>query len=194
MTTAVVIPLRSVVLGKERLGAALPDDARAALAGDMALAVVGAAGDRPTVIVSSAPEVVGTAEQLAITCIADPGTLDRAADAGREWARAHGYERVIIAHADLPLATSFDVVDGDGASAVAVIVPDHRDDGTPVLSIPAASEFVFAYGPGSAARHIAEAERCGLAVRIVRDAALAFDVDTPDDLARLAAHRESRVQ
>jgi 2-phospho-L-lactate guanylyltransferase len=194
MTTAVVIPLRSIAFGKERLGAALPDDERAALAAGMALTVVQAAGDRPVVIVSSAPDVIATAASLGITSIPDPGSLDAAADAGRTWARTRGYERVIIAHADLPLAASFDAVDGDGAAPVAVIVPDHRDDGTPVLSIPTAAEFTFAYGLGSAARHIAEAQRSGLEVRIVRDFALAFDVDTPDDLARLAAQRRSPVQ
>jgi len=66
-----------------------------------------------------------------------------------------------------------------------VLVPDHRDDGTPVLSVPVAAPFRFAYGPGSFRRHVAEASRHGLAVRVVRDPDLAFDVDLPADLERL---------
>ena len=184
---AVVIPVRSFVLGKERLGVALPDAARAALAGEMALAVITAAGDRPIVIVSSAPEVVSSARTLGLHCIDDPGNLNAAAAAGLRWARTHGHARVVIAHADLPLATSFDAVDGSGRDAI--VVPDHRDDGNPVLSLPTDVDFVFAYGPGSAARHEAEARRLGLDVEIVRDSALAFDVDTPADLAELSSRR-----
>jgi 2-phospho-L-lactate guanylyltransferase len=98
----------------------------------------------------------------------------------------------VIAHADLPLATTFDHVAGDGAAPVAVIVPCHRGDGTPVLSLPVDAPFRFAYGPGSFARHCSEAERAGLEVRIVRDPALSFDVDVPDDLALLAARADVR--
>ena len=71
------------------------------------------------------------------------------------------------------------------------LVPCHRDDGTPVLSVPTADEFRFAYGPGSFRRHAAEARRLGLAVRVVRDRDLAFDVDLPDDLVDLAGDLEA---
>jgi 2-phospho-L-lactate guanylyltransferase (CobY/MobA/RfbA family) len=49
--------------------------------------------------------------------------------------------------------------------------------------------FTFAYGPDSAARHAREAARRSLTVRILRDAALAFDVDTAADLDALDALR-----
>jgi len=67
------------------------------------------------------------------------------------------------------------------------VVPCHRDDGTPVLSVPTDTdtEFEFAYGEDSFRRHVALARRHGLAVRVVRDPNLAFDVDVSDDLARL---------
>jgi 2-phospho-L-lactate guanylyltransferase (CobY/MobA/RfbA family) len=75
-----------------------------------------------------------------------------------------------------------------------VIVPDHRDDGTPVLSLPTAAPFTFAYGPDSAARHANEARRRSLTVRIVRDPALGFDVDLAVDLAELEARRRLPAQ
>jgi 2-phospho-L-lactate guanylyltransferase len=190
ISIAVVIPVRSFVLGKERLGVALADAERAALARDMALAVITAAGDRPIAIVSSAPEVVESAQALELHCIDDPGNLDDAATAGLTWARVGGHTRVVIAHADLPLVTSFDAVEGRERDAI--VVPDLRNDGNPVLSLPTDVDFTFAYGPGSAARHEAEARRLGLHVKIVRDPALAFDVDTPADLAELATRRQAR--
>jgi 2-phospho-L-lactate guanylyltransferase len=191
-TAGVVVPLRSFALGKARLADALDDDARRALSRTMAERVVAAAGSRPTVIVSSAPDVIAWARALGLDCVEDPGSLDGAARRGREWVRAQGLARVVVMHADLPRAVTLDGVADDGDRPRAVVVPDHHDDGTPVLAVPAAAEFTFAYGPGSCARHVAEAERRGLEVRVVRDRALGFDVDDAADLAALAETPEAR--
>jgi 2-phospho-L-lactate guanylyltransferase len=187
----VVIPLRSFALGKARLAAVLSEDERETLARSMAECVLAAAGTRPVAIVSSAPEVVAWARAHGCDIVADPGSLDAAAAAGREWAVGRGLPRYAVVHADLPLARSLDPVVGDGDAPVAAIVPDHRDDGTPVLSLPSAAAFTFAYGPGSAARHAEEARRRSLTVRIVRDPELGFDVDLADDLAALDALRRT---
>ena len=181
----VVVPIRSFRFGKARLATALDDDARMALARRMADAVVAAAGSRPIVVVSSAEEVAAWCDTHGLARVDDPGSLDTAADAGRAWVRARDLARVVVVHGDLPYATSLDDVAGDGGAPVAVLVPDHRGDGTPVCSVPAAAEFRFAYGPGSFARHVEAAADAGLEVRVVTDDALGFDVDTPDDLAQL---------
>ena len=75
---------------------------------------------------------------------------------------------------------------------VVALVPCHRDDGTNVLSVPTSADFVFAYGPGSFQRHLAEADRLGLEARIVRDPDLMVDVDVPDDLPFLNPSRATR--
>ncbi len=181
----IVVPLRSFRFGKARLARVLDDDARVALAQRMAEAVVGAAGDRDIVVVSSAAEVAAWCASHGLAQIDDPGSLDAAADAGRRWVRDRGRPRVVVVHGDLPLATNLDVVAGDGSAAIAVLVPDHRDDGTPVLSVPVDAPFTFAYGTNSFARHVAAARAAGLQTRVVRDAALGFDIDVPEDLARL---------
>ena len=182
----VVIPLRSFTGAKARLAGVIDEVARAALAREMAERVVSAARPHAVVVVSSAPEVVVWATELGCRVVDDPGSLNDAAGAGRDWARTHGFARVVIAHGDLPLATSLAPVTGDGRAHVVVVVPDHRDDGTPVHSVPADVAFTFAYGPGSAARHIDEAERVGCGVRIVREPTLQFDVDVAEDLNALA--------
>jgi len=97
-------------------------------------------------------------------------------------------------HGDLPFARSFDTILTDGAAPVAVVVPDHRDDGTPAISLPTSASFAFAYGPGSAARHAEEARRAGLTVRLVHDDDLGFDVDLADDLAALESRRRAQVR
>ena len=66
-----------------------------------------------------------------------------------------------------------------------VVVPDRHGDGTNVLLVPTGAGFEFAYGPGSFAAHLAEAERLGLPVEVVHDDDLAWDIDTPEDLTVL---------
>jgi 2-phospho-L-lactate guanylyltransferase len=142
------------------------------------------------VIVSSAADVVDWAGAHDLARIDDPGTLNAAADAGRAWVAEQGLARVVVVHADLPLAARLDDVADDGSERLAVLVPDHRDDGTPVLALPVDVPFDFAYGEGSCARHTAEAHRRGLAVRIARIPELAFDVDVAADLELLANDSE----
>lgn len=186
MNAAVVIPIRSFDAGKSRLGARLDSAGRADLLQAMAENVVAAAQGMPVAVVSNAPEVRSWATTLGLTVLDDPGTLDLAAAAGLGWASAAGFGRVLVAHADLPLATNLTPVASDGLCPVVTAVPCHRDDGTPVLSLPtAATGFVFAYGPGSFRRHAAAARSAGLAFRVRRDERLGRDVDSPDDLVGL---------
>jgi 2-phospho-L-lactate guanylyltransferase len=193
----VVIPVRSFTFGKSRLVGAFGTGAFATKEHEtfvrgLADRAVDAASPRPTAVVTSAPEVREWATGRNLVVVPDPGSLDGAADAGRAWAAGQGLERVVIVHADLPDVVSLDSVAGDGAAAVAVIVPCHRGDGSPVVSIPVepvpgSPPFAFAYGPGSFARHSAEAARAGLELRVVVDDAMGFDIDGPDDLAIVLA-------
>ncbi len=62
-----------------------------------------------------------------------------------------------------------------------VLVPDRRRDGTNVLSRPARLAFVAEYGANSFRRHLAQAMALDSPVAVVRDEALAVDIDTVDD-------------
>ena len=183
----VVVPIRAFALGKARLSGHIPSDQRAALGRRLAECVVTAAHDLTVLVVSSDDDVRSWAAARSLATLDDPGSLDGAAAAGREWFAASGYGRVVVAHADLPRARTFRNVIRDGAQPIVTLVPCHRDDGTPVLSLPTAGDFTFQYGPGSFRRHAAVARRRGLAVRVVRDPELGFDVDTVEDLELLAA-------
>jgi 2-phospho-L-lactate/phosphoenolpyruvate guanylyltransferase len=191
----VVVPIRTFALGNTRLASVLDDETRTALAIRLADRVVDAARPAPVIVVTSAPEVATWAQEHNADVIADPGSLNAAAASGAAALVARGCRRVVIAHADLPLVRSFAPVTRDAGQQVAVVVPCHRDDGTPVLSLPALAvpEFEFAYGLGSFRRHVTAAKRAGLGVRVVRDAALAFDVDTVDDLAALSRYESTTI-
>jgi 2-phospho-L-lactate guanylyltransferase len=184
-TTGAVIPIRAFALGKARLAASLDAAERAVLGRRWAEQVVQAAGDLPVVVVSSDPDVRVWASGLGLDLLDDPGSLDDAARVGRDHVRDRGLSRVVVAHADLPRARDLARLTRDASQPVVALVPCHRDDGTPVLSVPATADFRFAYGPDSFRRHAAEARRLGLGLRVVRDRDLAFDVDLPDDLLAL---------
>jgi len=182
-TAAVVLPIRSFTNAKARLADALSPATRAEIAHRMADRVADAAGSLRVVVVSGAAEVQEWASHRGFEVIPDPGNLDAAAAAGREHLRTLGYRRVVIAHADLPHARSLAPL--EGAGALVALVPCHRDDGTNVLSVPTDAPFEFAYGPGSFRRHVAEAHRLGLGIRVVRAPDLAVDVDAPEDLRHI---------
>lgn len=186
---AVIVPLRAFAAGKARLAGRLDDDARAGLGHRMADRVIAAAAGLDIAVVSNAPEVRDWAAALGHAVLDDPGSLDGAATVGAHWAAAAGFRRVAVVHADLPRARSVGPLFHDGELAIVTLVPCHRDDGTPALSVPLPlpGGFRFAYGPGSFRRHAAIARAAGLAVRVIRDPDLGFDVDVPDDLDALTA-------
>lgn len=189
--TAVLVPVKSFALAKGRLAEALDPGRRARLARRMAAGVIAAADPFPVWVVCDSHDVSSWAlgRGAGVLWRAAPG-LDEAVATGEAFAAGEGFGRVIIAHGDLPLARRLDHLADTTTPDEVLIVTDRRGDGTNVLSIPTGRGFRFAYGPGSAAAHRAEAERLGLDVRLVDDPELAWDVDTPDDLAVFATEED----
>ncbi|MBC8363927.1 MAG: 2-phospho-L-lactate guanylyltransferase [Actinobacteria bacterium] len=180
MQTAVLIPLKAFRGAKARLSSVLDAGERADLARRMAETVVAAAAPLHVAVVCDDDQVEDWAAGLgaAVVRVDGPG-LDRAVHAGIAALAAEGYERVVVAHGDLPRATDLaSCADFDGVT----LVPDRHGDGTPVAVVPVGAGFRFAYGPGSFARHVAEAERLGLPWRRLDDPDLGWDVDEPADL------------
>jgi 2-phospho-L-lactate guanylyltransferase len=180
MTVAVLLPVKGFHEAKVRLTEALDGPAREALARAMADTVLAAAGDLPVAVVCDDEDVRTWASARGAEVIWSPGRgLNGAVVDGVAHLAAHGIARVIVAHADLPLATTLGwVADFDGIT----LVPDRHRDGTNVACVPSASGFAFSYGVGSFGRHRTEAGRLGLPMRVVQDRRLGWDVDLPADL------------
>lgn len=165
---------------KLRLAAELSPAGRSTLARQMAEGVLRAAGALPTYVVCDDADVAAWASAAGATVAWTPGLgLDGAVSVGVDAAVAAGARRVVVAHADLPLATGLDHVTGDVG---VLLVPDRHADGTNVISLPAGCGFTFSYGPGSFRRHCIEAARLGLDIEVRDDLALGWDVDMPADL------------
>jgi 2-phospho-L-lactate guanylyltransferase len=180
--THVLVPIKSFAQAKVRLAGALGAADRAALAQRMAARVLAAASALPVWVVCDDDEVATFAVEHQAQVIWTPGLgLNGAvADGVARLASEHHAVEVIVAHADLPLADDLTRVAG---FAGITFVPDRHDDGTNVLCVPTGVDFTFAYGPGSFARHRAEADRLALPYRVLRDPRLGWDVDVPADLS-----------
>ena len=180
---AVLIPVKAFHQAKRRLDPFLNVPERERLVRAMATQVVAACAPLPVSVVCDDDAVAAWATEMGATVLWEPGQgLNGAVRAGARRLAHAGARWVTIAHGDLPRAHGLGTLPPfDGVT----LVPDRRDDGTNVMRLPAQTEFRFAYGPGSFRAHRAEATRLGLAVRVVRDPDLAYDVDWPADVAEL---------
>jgi 2-phospho-L-lactate guanylyltransferase len=177
---AVLVPVKAFSHAKLRLRPVLSDADRETLARLMAERVLAAAQGLPTAVVCDDREVADWAREHGAEVIWAPGRgLNGAVSDGHRCLAERGFDRVVVSHADLPFAVDLRPV---AAAEGVTLVPDRHDDGTNVLCVPARAAFGFAYGRRSFARHRAEATRLGLAVRVLRDVRLGWDVDRPADL------------
>ena len=161
-SVAVLIPVKGFGSAKERLVGTLDDEARADLARRMAEVVIDAAAPLPVTVTCDDNEVETWARSRGVDVVRpDRPGLNHAVEFGVAVLAERGVDTVVVAHADLPRATRLDHCAAfDGIT----LVPDRHHDGTPVAVVPARAGFRFAYGPGSFAAHVAEAERLGLQI------------------------------
>lgn len=194
MTVWAVIPARRPGEGKTRLSSALAAAEREELVRRMLAHVVAATKAAGNVDLTC---IVGAADGHDVRLLEDAGQgLNPAIRAAIVAATAAGASRLVVLHGDLPQlgAREVELLAAAPEGSVA-IAPDRHDTGTNALSLPlpAASDFVFAFGPDSFRLHQAEADRLDLPIEIVRSPGLARDVDEPDDLAD-AAHLLKRAR
>lgn len=180
MNVAVLVPVKAFTQAKQRLATVLSPDERRRLARSLADGVLIAAGDLPIFVVCDDHEVRewATTNGARALWTAELG-LNGAVDDGVRAIADHGFDHVIVSHADLPLPTSLTSVARNGA---ATFVPDSRRDGTNVMSFPLARIVRATYGPGSFVRHRDAAHAGGLPVEVRVDERLSIDIDVPSDL------------
>ena len=191
----VIVPHRGVNEGKTRLSAVLEPAVRAKLNRWLlarTLRVVSAwLGDAQRCVVVSPCEVtLALARKAGAVALpehtskqASTGGLNAALSQAAAHAAALGAQRLLILPCDLPrleveaLAAMGNLpVFGKGV----VIAPDRHFAGTNALLVDA-SVRKFAFGKDSRERHIAQGEARGVRTFPFINAALAFDLDTPED-------------
>jgi 2-phospho-L-lactate/phosphoenolpyruvate guanylyltransferase len=186
MRTVAVLPVKS--FGRAKSRTALADGDRVTLAEQMLTEVLRALADvrglDGIVVVTREPRAIAVA--AGATIVDDPHEAGHSAAALLGIAAARGAQRVLLVPGDCPLldAAEVDRLLADAGPGV-TIVPDRHGSGTNALVLDPPHVMAPSFGPGSCARHAALARGAGARVRIVTVPSLAFDVDTPDDLALL---------
>jgi 2-phospho-L-lactate guanylyltransferase len=166
---------------KGRLTGVLPDDQRAALARWMASRVIDAVAETPTFVACDDRDVAAWATERGAEVIWGAGLgLNGAVDDGVQRIIEHGFDHVVVSHADLARPEALlDVVSADTVT----LVPDRRHDGTNVMAFPVDRPISASYGGGSFGRHLAQALAApSSAVEVRSDPYLSLDLDTVHDL------------
>jgi 2-phospho-L-lactate guanylyltransferase len=194
--TIAVLPVKRFGRAKSRIAVPRPDLDREALAAAMVADVLEALqqvdGLDETIVVTSEPSVSGAGGEILVADPLEAGHVE-AALLGIGRALELGAERVLLVPGDCPALDPAEVAailgDRSGARSV-TIVPDLHGTGTNALLLSPPDVMVPSFGPGSFARHEALARAAGAAVVVAAPGSLTHDVDTPQDLASLAAYAE----
>lgn len=192
MRFTAVVPVKSLDRCKSRLAPGLSPKDRADLQFAMLKGVVRAlaAADRVAgfAVVTADARVARLAREYGGNVLAEPqvGGLNAAVTVGCRNLAASGADGLLVVPADLPLIDA-EICDEFLAAAEAAgghaIAPDLHGCGTNAIAFPAVAIPRFSYGLGSYGRHLSQlAPACARFDRIE----LALDIDTLDDLARLA--------
>ncbi len=105
---------------------------------------------------------------------------------GLAFAGSRGAARAVTLPADVPLVDSDEirsVIDADASGVT--LVPSRDGDGTNAILFDPLDALKPSFGPGSFARHRAQAAARGIACRVLHLSGLALDIDEPSDLALL---------
>ncbi|MES2999638.1 MAG: 2-phospho-L-lactate guanylyltransferase [Pseudomonadota bacterium] len=195
MKTVVAIPMKDAAESKTRLAGAMSAVQRER----MALALFRRAQTFFAVqfpgferlVVTPSPRIAAMATDAGAVSLMEQGPcgLNHAAGCAFRWAREHGFDRLLVVPADIPvwLRAEVDELLEHGRTHPLVIARAH-DGGTNALLIDLtqAVHFDFRYGPDSASRHGQAAADAALCSTTRTWPFLSHDIDTVDDCLVLA--------
>jgi 2-phospho-L-lactate guanylyltransferase len=197
-----LVPIKPRCLCKSRLAGVLDEQRRLALVRSMLAGVLEALGRchciGPIALVSAERDTVPPQ----IPLLHDEGAgLNAALHSARRTVLSLGAREIVVLPADLPHVSAADIeaLVYEGRESGFALAPDEANAGTNALYCSAAALAgtaaapAFRFGADSRQCHQAEARRAGLTARLVRRPGLAFDVDTPQDLARLLGPGERHL-
>jgi 2-phospho-L-lactate/phosphoenolpyruvate guanylyltransferase len=191
-TTRIIVPHRGLEAAKTRLAPSLSPEERVMLASQLLQRVlkVSRQVSDDVVVISPSRALAEIVEPSGARLLVQRGMgLNEGLEQARFDALVDDVGTLIVLHGDLPNLQAGDVEvleaalpNGD-APAVA-IAPDRAGTGTNGLVLRPPGVIRFRFGAGSFAAHLEEVSRAGVPLVAVNRAGLAFDLDTPDDLAR----------
>lgn len=192
VTTRIIVPHRGLEAAKTRLAPSLSPEEREVLARRLLErvidVVVGVCDD--VVVISPSRDLAAVVEPRGARLVVQRGMgLNEGLEQARFDALADDVATLVVLHGDLPNLQPADIealigsLPAEGQPGVA-LAPDRAGTGTNALVLRPPGVLTFRFGAGSFAAHLAEAERANVPVVAVNRSGLAFDLDTPEDLAR----------
>jgi 2-phospho-L-lactate guanylyltransferase len=186
----IIVPHRGLLAAKTRLAPVLDPEERIALARDLLSGVLRVARQAvdDVVVISPASALAAIASAAGARLEVQRGLgLNKGLDQARADAVRDGVDLLLVLHGDLPNLSPDDIhalIAAMGGARAVAIAPDRNGTGTNGLALRPPEVIGFRFGGGSFSAHVAGAEAAGLVPAIVQRPGLAFDLDTPEDLAR----------
>jgi 2-phospho-L-lactate guanylyltransferase len=186
----IIVPHRGLEAAKTRLAPVLDPQERVELARTLLERVLGVARTAldDVVVISPAASLAPIVEEAGARLVVQRGLgLNEGLQQAREEALADGVGLLAVLHGDLPNLTAADVralIEAVPGVRGVAIAPDRAGSGTNGLAMRPPDAVAFRFGTGSFELHRADAAERAVPVALVERPGLAFDLDTPADLAR----------
>jgi 2-phospho-L-lactate guanylyltransferase len=188
-----LVPQKRLADAKSRIAISAPPETRAAISlallDRVCTALRATPGVEDVVIMTPDPAVQAFGRGAGVRTISDtwPSFNEALGQALLTEGERDGARAVLVVSADLPLIEPSDVAAAlaMGGHGALVLAPSKDGTGTNALLLPPGVRCRPAFGPGSRMRHRRLAAALGLRVVEIVRPGLAFDLDTPADLAAL---------
>ena len=183
----IIVPHRGLAAAKTRLAPVLAPEERVTLARELLQRVLRVSREAvdDVVVITPSAELAGVVEAIGATLVVQRGMgLNEGLDQARGDALEAGVTLLGVLHGDLPNLRADDIRALLAATPLprgVAIAPDRSGSGTNGLALRPPDAVPFAFGTGSFAAHLAAAEDAAV---VMQRPGLAFDLDTPADLAR----------
>jgi 2-phospho-L-lactate/phosphoenolpyruvate guanylyltransferase len=191
MPLCAIIPVKPLKRGKSRLAGVLTVEEREKLNKEMLVRILVCVRNVPQinffVVISYDPATLSIAREMGAKTVLESRitNLNRALRKATAAARAYKATQILIMPADLPLINEKDIQQfiklGENKDGI-TISSDHRENGTNALLVNPIGAIDYNFGDWSFRKHIEQAERKKIAVRVANINSFKFDLDIPEDL------------
>jgi 2-phospho-L-lactate/phosphoenolpyruvate guanylyltransferase len=188
----ILIPVKDLTRAKQRLAPLMTQEERTRLAWAMLEITFAAAAEARNAdriaVVTLYPPAIELARKYGMELIVETEQVSESVsvDFGSKEAKKRGATAVLRLPIDLPLITSGDIetiFEHDGEAPSIVMVPSRDGTGTNAILRRPPDLFPSHFGPGSLARHLAEASTAKAACRVIELHRVALDIDDPSDVS-----------
>lgn len=189
-----VIPIKPLNRGKSRLAGLITPEERAYLNQELLLQTISCLRGIPNIVeiavISHDPNALHLSREMGVRTIQEARNtnINKALRKASEAFHAFGAENLLILPADLPLVKPDDIngllscSQGEGEM---IISPDRRMSGTNALFVNPIGILDYEFGLWSFKKHLEQAERKKIRIKIYNNERIAFDLDIPEDLEEL---------